>query len=533
MRNRMIAVYCIFVVLFSLLFLRTGSLSSGEELAETAQRQTAYTLTVETTRGTIYDTKMRPLTQNGAGYAAAILPTAENSERVLKDPRFLTDNEVLRGKLEAGYPFLAQSKAVITNIPQVTTIAVENRVASGVASHIIGYTNVSGEGMTGIEKVFDAHLRAIGSKTSITYAVDALRRPLIGAEPEIRYAQEPAAGVVLTIDRRLQEICEEISAKYLEKGAIVLMEAKTGKIRACASFPDYDTNDLTAALADTEGAPLVNRAFSAYNLGSVFKTVIAAAALTDGADPAELYECTGQVQVGDTVFRCAHRSGQGALDLNEAMAQSCNPYFITQGIPIDPRRLYAIAADLSFGSRTELAPGMISASGSLPTIEDLCLKGECANFCFGQGKLTATPIQVAQMLSGIVNEGCVMQASLVEGYTNNGVFLSEAAETTPPVRAISPEVADRVQEALIYSVMESEDHPAKPRYVTAGGKTGTAQTGRYHTDGSEVLQGWFAGFFPAEEPQYILVVLAEDSSGSVDASPVFRAIADKITVKQL
>ena len=136
------------------------------------------------------------------------------------------------------------------------------------------------------------------------------------------------------------------------------------------------------------------------------------------------------------------------------------------------------------------------------------------------------------MMSGIVGQGCVKRASLVEGITYDGHFVSEKYEPEKPIYAVSEATAERVKEALVSSVMDAENHPARPKYTTAGGKTGTAQTGRYKKDGSEILQGWFAGFFPAEEPKYILVVLAEDAeNGSVDASPVFREIVDELTLK--
>ena len=534
MHRRMLAVFCAFAAVFSLLILRIGELVSGEELVETAQRQTEYTLTVETTRGTIYDTKMRRLTGGEAQYFVSVLPTEQNTARILSDHRILTPREVLAEKLSEGFPFLLRSKAVITNIPQALTFAVEKRTAEKpLAAHIIGYTDAAQKGVTGIEKAFDGLLSSVAQKTTMTYAVDALRQPLKGSQAEVSYAPEAVEGVVLTIDKRLQTICEEIGGEYLEKGAVVLMEAKTGKLRACASFPAYDPNDLAAALADTENAPLINRAFSAYNLGSVFKTVIAAAMLESGGDPDAVYECTGAVTVGDTVFRCAYRMGQGELDLNEAIAQSCNPYFITQGLALDPVRLRAVAVDFSFGSSTVFASGMASAAGTLPSVSQLCRKGECANFCFGQGLLTATPVQAAQMMSGIANGGCVSYASLVEGVTENGMIVTEKAETGAVVRAVSADTAQRVKEALVYSVMETEEHPARPRFTTAGGKTGTAQTGRYDENGKELLQGWFAGFFPAEEPKYVLVVLAEESEGSTAASPVFREIADAISKRNL
>ncbi len=531
LHGRMLRIFCSFMALFSLLFLRTGSLSSGETLAETANRQSSFTLTVEKTRGTIYDSKMRPLTGTKEKYVAAVVPSEENEARILSDSRFLAEHSTLLEKLSEGYPFLTEVSGEISDIPQVTVFTLSERnTEEGLASHIVGYTNGDGTGVAGMEQAYDSLLSGVSAKTTVTYTVDALRRPLAGAEPQIRLAPEPVEGVVLTIDKRLQEICEEAGNRYLKKGAVVLMEAATGKLRACASFPDYDPADIAVAIADTENAPLVNRAFSAYNVGSVFKAVTASAALNDGINPPDDYFCTGQVTVGDTDFHCYTRTGQGKLDLNAAMTKSCNPYFIMLGLSCDPERFYATASDFSFGTATVFAPGMAAAAGTLPSAAELSSKGVCANFSFGQGSLTATPVQIAQMLSGIVNGGCVMQASLVEGTTKDGSFVSGPAETAAPVRAVTAETASRVKEALVRSVMDNEENKARPRYVSAGGKTGTAQTGRFHEDGTEILQGWFAGFFPAEEPQYILVVLAEDAEhGSSDAAPVFQEIVNRMT----
>lgn len=105
LQGRMLRVFCSFMALFSLLFLRTGGLSSGEMLAETARQQSVYTLTVEETRGTIYDSKMRPLTGTESRYLAAVVPSEENEQQILSDSRFLAENDVLAEKLAEGYPF--------------------------------------------------------------------------------------------------------------------------------------------------------------------------------------------------------------------------------------------------------------------------------------------------------------------------------------------------------------------------------------------------------------------------------------------
>ena len=127
LHGRMLRIFCSFMALFSLLFLRIGSLSSGETLAETANRQSSFTLTVEKTRGTIYDSKMRPLTGTKEKYVAAVVPSEENEARILSDSRFLAERSTLLEKLSEGYPFLTEVSGEISDIPQVVVFTLSDR----------------------------------------------------------------------------------------------------------------------------------------------------------------------------------------------------------------------------------------------------------------------------------------------------------------------------------------------------------------------------------------------------------------------
>lgn len=538
MEKRLIALFCLMTLCFALLFLRVGSIAVDPGLSDTAAAQSRYTLTFGKTRGQIYDCRMRPLVDEEERYLAACLPMPENVIQLSQSSVLLGDVDAL---MENGTPFLVSCAFPALDIPGVQVFPVRQRSSrEQLARHIVGYCGGDGSGVTGIERAFDAFLQEASRTSSITYTVDGRRQPLTGIEPEVSLAEAPVQGVVLTIDSRIQEIVETVGEKYLSSGAVVVMEPSTGKIRACASFPQYDPQDIAGAVQDTEGAPLLNRAFQAYNVGSTFKICTAAAALTQGIPSGTLYDCQGAftVPVSEAaaslgalpqVFQCHDWSGHSWQDMRRAMMTSCNPYFIQLGLTLDKQGLLNMAQDLSFGRATEFAPGMTTASGNLPTLSGLYNPAAVANLSFGQGELTATPIQIAQMLSAVVNGGSTPSACLVEGTTEDGKLLSQREEAPLPVKAMSEQVADTLREFLVASVMEEPDQNAKPAYVTAGGKTGTAQTGILKEDGSELLRGWFAGFFPAEEPEYVVVVLAEDAvSGNRDASPVFREIADAL-----
>ena len=171
--------------------------------------------------------------------------------------------------------------------------------------------------------------------------------------------------------------------------------------------------------------------------------------------------------------------------------------------------------------------GDITASGgSLPSIDSLQAPAAVANLSFGQGELTASPVQIARMTAAVVNGGKLVSPTVVLGTTEDGNTLQ--ADALPVSRqAIPEEIAAQLKVMLSYAVMSDDSSGGKPALVTAGGKTATAQTGQYDEDGNELEQGWFTGFFPADEPQYVVTVLAENEGfGNTSAAPVFAAIAD-------
>lgn len=527
MSKRLIAWFSIFCVIAVTLILRLEAIIFDEKLINAAASQSRYTLEFNKTRGQIYDCKLNSFTDTKTEYLASCIPLPENLS-LLSASEALKNSDI-SALASKGLPFIVESDQPELDIPYVTMLTAQKRYEKQIAPHIIGYIDKSGKGITGIEKAYDDYLSSLSQKSSITYTVDGLRRPLLGAAADISYAPIITNGVVLTIDTRIQQLCEEIGSRYIKKGAIVVMESQTGKLRAVASFPSYDVNNISAALADEENAPLINRAFCSYSVGSTFKVVTAAAALSQGFPHDTAFECVGSIDVFGQEFGCHKKDGHGMLTLHEALEQSCNPYFIQLGLLLNPQQLLETAVDLSFSKRSELAPNLYTQAGSLPTLADLQSPAAIANLCFGQGALAATPVQIAQMICGITNGGTVPQPQLIEGFTQTGQLIDEVLEPSPGIIAFNPVIAATIKSDLIDCVMEVADQNAKPQYVSAGGKTGTAQTGQFDENGNELLAGWFAGFFPAESPKYTVAVLAENSiSGNRDASPVFAEIADRL-----
>lgn len=530
MKKRLIAVFCTFCMMVSLLYVRLAALSTSEELAQAAEEQSTRTLTVASTRGQIYDCRYQPLVNRDTRYLAAVLPKPENFDKVLGavDESQREDTLAL---LQQGDPFVIEVNKKITDTDGVEIFEVPVRYRDEQnAVHIIGYVNGEGTGTTGIEAAYEEILQKYAVSTTVTYSMDGMGRELAGAKPEVRDPVPSTGGMVLTIDRDLQEIVEQAGKDKIKKGAVIMLEPATGKIKAAASFPAYSPNNPAASVNDEENAPMINRCFCAYSVGSTFKISTAAAALEEGVSPSLSYTCTGVIDVKGQKFKCHELEGHGTLDMANAMSVSCNPYFISLALTLNKEQMVRQASDLSFGKSYDLAPGIRTQPGYLPTPSELYNPADVANFSFGQGKLTATPLQIGLMMCSVLNGGRTPRPSLVEGETADGKTLIEQPGALASLQAMSEDTAATIKQFLVDAVMVRDGQNAKPDTVSAGGKTGTAQTGRYNEKGVEIVQAWFAGFFPAEEPRYVVVVLAEDGDfGNISASPVFQEIADQVT----
>jgi len=531
LQKRIVAVFSVLCLALFGLYVRVGTLSASQALKEAALSQRSFTLTAGVRRGVIYDRNFKRLTSAAVSdetlFAVAPLP---GNAAALLDAVPEEERASFYQKLSAGLPFLTDALPETFSAEGVTPLSVTGRYGSRqLAAHVIGYTDGSGKGVSGVEKAFDSLLSETGSVTTVRYTLDGLGTVLWDGSGTVS-EEGDAAGVVLTLDREIQAVCETVGEEFIEKGAIVVMEPSSGKLLACASFPAFDPRDLSESLTASD-APLLNRCFAAFPVGSTFKTVLAAAALEEGWSVASPYTCKGALDVSGKLFRCHLLSGHGELSLRRAMIDSCNTYFIDLGRSLGAKRITSVAAGFSFGQPSDFAEGLSSGSGLLPEESDLRDPAALANLSFGQGTLLATPVQLCRMISSVVSGGRTPQAQLVEGLTRDGVTLSERVAPEAPSFVVSPETAAYLAEILTACVTEKEGMLAAPTRTTAAGKTGTAQTGQFDEAGKELLSTWFAGFFPAEEPRYAVTVLVENgTTGNKSAGPVFAEIADTLTL---
>lgn len=527
MEKRLVILYGLISVLFMGLILRVYSLSFSSDLTQAASNQSSYTVEICTTRGAIYDCNGQRLTETEKEYVAAISPSAEAIQALAQGISGSRRTAILE-QLQEGKPFLCQLGQRQLLGEGISCFAKYQRYGTQpIAPHILGYLDYKGKGLTGIEKAFEQQLSAAGERVLVRYGVDIQQRPLEAVTPEIEGSSEPVqAGVVLTLDKDIQQLTQVIAGQMLEKGAVVVMDVSSGQLRAVVSQPSFSPNNIAASLND-EAAPLFNRAFAAYNVGSTFKLAVAAAALEQGISTDFSVDCVGGTEVAGRMVYCHNRAGHRTTDMEKALEQSCNPYFIKLGQQVGAAAILTMAENMGFGAESLFAEGLLSSAGNLP--QEVSSPLALANLSFGQGELLATPVQIAAMISSIANGGYKVEPQLVLGWTEDGSVPQASEQAAQQI--LSARTANILKNFMIEVVEEGSGTSAKPISGGAGGKTASAQTGTYDDNGEEIVHAWFAGFYPAQEPQYAIVVLAEGmESGGSYAAPVFKRICEQIAV---
>lgn len=506
-------------MLFFVCGIRLFTIATDKELSEAAVSQSTKRLTVADLRGTIFDCNGMPLTNVQQREVTVVFPS---------DRGALALTELLSGEelekaisvLRKGTPVIAGGvvKNIIGGTEQLTVPVRYN----GSLEHIIGYLDDLGHGVSGIEKGFDDLLFS-KEGLSVSYTTDSNGRMIEGLGWTVN-EDKPLGNVTLTVDGKLQRIAEN-AMQGVKAGATVILDAKNGNLKAVVSSPQFSPDNLSDSL-DAEDSPFINRALYSYNVGSVFKPLMALAAIENGLGGYK-YTCKGSIVVDGIEFRCNKWQGHGEVDLKAAIAHSCNTYFYTLALELGAKNVYDTVNRFRFDSKLEIGGGIVSSSGAVPKWSSLENSlAALINLSIGQGDLMITPIGIANLYAAIVNGGEYYLPTVVKEYQKNGETL--IPQTTPPTKAMDSETAAVLKEYLKNALQYGTGNTAFIEGVSAGGKTGTAQTG-WKKDGRSVLNGWFCGFLEGKTTDYVIVILKEDvKSGSYDCAPIFREITLKM-----
>ena len=520
----MISFLCVFSLLLGGVLFRVAEISGGKTEVEAAATQSRRIVELAKTRAGIFDRNLSPLLNKSLERRILVFPDILEISALNE----YFDRDSLAEILQKLEPSVLDMGGKIIEGEGIYNFSYPRRYGEEtLAPHIVGYMN-GGKGVFGAEQSFDEFLSENGKSISAAYYADGTGRLLAGEEITL-YDEEifEKSGVVLSIDSEIQRAAEKALSEGTEKGAAVVMDIRNGEIIASASFPDFDPGNIADFLS-AENSPFINRAFSAYTVGSTWKLVVAAAALESGISPEKTFECTGSTEVDGRIYKCHWETGHGEIDMEKALEISCNPYFINLALEIGGEKILELAKNLGFGNPSYFGENWYSAAGNLPSEEALFSKTVLASFAFGQGKLMATPVQLAVLSAAIANGGKAVTPKLVLGtYDKNGNFDETPDYSENP--AMSAKTAGILRKMMVNVVENGSGANAKPKNGSAGGKTASAQTGQFDSEGNEIIHAWFVGFYPAEKPEFAIAVFAEGmDSGGDFAAPIFRKICDEI-----
>ncbi len=518
---RCAAVFCVIILALTLLSVRIYFIGQNGDYINAAKEQGTFKVTVANTIGTVYDRNFQPLTNCQTVFAAATAIPSDFSGYIDTLKEIAENYSEIEDNVLGGKPFTFTATKEY-NGNGVISFPVKTG-STDCATHILGYfTENDG---TGLLKGYKDILDKYSGEISVTYTVNAVGRNLEGESTEIvDTTVNSVGGLVTTLDAGIQEAAQ----KALDgvTGAAVVMNVN-GDIAAICSSPTYDVNNLVQAVANSE-SPMLNRALQSYNVGSVFKICISAAAIEAGIDDF-VYECQGSIDIHGKEIGCHKSSGHGLMNIQTALVNSCNPYFIALGQRLGSTAILEMAEKMSFGQEIYLAEGIISKAGILPTESELSPPAALANLSIGQGTLLASPIQVAVAVNCVATGGLRVVPRLVKGETADGSTLYTETEVEEGQRIFSIETANALKCNMEKVFSDGSVKNYAPEKYTAAGKTSTAQTGIIGEDGNTICQTWLAGFYPAQQPKYTIVVLVENgSSGAKTAGPIFKEITDYI-----
>ncbi|MEJ0090674.1 MAG: penicillin-binding transpeptidase domain-containing protein [Limisphaerales bacterium] len=412
------------------------------------------------------------------------------------------------------------------------------------AAHLLGYLRSDNDSLDGETADFNYRLPDYRGVVGIEGRCDTELRGHAGAEAvlvnNLGYRQsenildppEPGHNVVLTIDLDIQQAAERSLAVHGGAdvlGAVVVMDVSSGDVLAMVSSPTYDPNDFAQGISQDKWDRVQkltaekNRVtFENYAPGSIFKTVVALAALENGLDPNETFHVQANPEnPAKGIFYIGRRgirdtAPPGLYDFKKAFIHSSNSYFITNGLRAGVENIIRIGEKFHLGERTGLFTNQ-ETRGNFPKLSRVTSRdwrdGDTANVCIGQGEVAVTPIQMAVMVSAIANGGKVLWPRVVDRIEPQDPVSGEVASCFPAgvVRdelGVHPRSLKILRDAMLADVQSSEGtgRAAAVDGMQVCGKTGTAEVQDEHnrTIGQNF---WFASYAPYENPKYAVVVM--------------------------
>ena len=548
----------ILLILFLIYIYKLFSMQivQGEHYRSQSQKISSQITVISAQRGEIFDRNANlPMVINTDSFAVEVTPGEIPSNRydtvILKLAQFLgiskteIDKKIPKNirrsyttvtvKSNVSFSIISNIAENKTDLPGVSwgSKPIRNYLHTGSLSHIVGYvgdinqdeitvlynkgyTNKSIVGKTGIEKQYDSLLQGKPGREMST--VDVHGR--IISETPIVEPPQMGKNLVLTIDSDIQKLAEEALGNRV--GAAVVLKPATGEVLAMVSYPYYDSNIFNSDDSAVEYSkllkdptkPLINRAVQlSYPPASTFKIVMSAAMLQENAFPsAKKIECKGRMVYGGRIFHChVHEPGHGWLDMKNAMAQSCDVYYWTVGRDyLGIEKIASYAREFGFGKSAQIdLPSQVS--GLVPTAEwkqkkyhEKWLGGDTMSCSIGQGYMEATPLQLANMIAMVSNEGTIYKPHLLKEVRDpvTNEVIEEVKPSILTQSTINNSVWKELQEALRYTVTDgTPQYPMHNKIVQIACKTGTAEVEPYSSrKENQSWHSWLVAYAPYDAP---------------------------------
>lgn len=543
----------------------------GEYYKQAAEMNFVRIRRVPATRGEIYDSKYRPIAVNIPSHNLYLTSGKINNLRALVSflqtnfqiteeelnqlvfaQRFKTYEEILLAdNLE--YEKVLVLSEQMDRFPELS-FRIGTTRSYLYPNHFTGYVGRINEeeyarykeedysinsyiGKTGLESYYEVLLRGQDGREIVQVDAQGRSLDLFRNEGSI----EPLNGLslVLTIDNDLQQAAE-LAFPAGRKGAVVVLDAKTGGVLAYVSRPVYDPNLFMQKISpevwtnlNSAERPMLDRVIhAAYPPGSVYKPLTAEIGLEMGlADRHTLFSpCVGGMKVGNRFFRCWSHSGHGRTNVIDALKYSCDVYFydLSLKIKLDDFYRYAVQNHLCIPTGIDLPN---ERRGFFPNLEwyysklgrNVNVQGHKVNLSIGQGEVLTTPLQIAAFYNAIANNGLWMKPHLLRQSVGRGRLTREQVQqaTTSRLPITAAHLAV-IQEGLwaVVNAPGGTGANAKVQGATIYGKTGSAENSMGKT-----THAWFAGYLVTDRPEIVVTVFAENAGGGgAIGAPVARAL---------
>ncbi len=406
-------------------------------------------------------------------------------------------------------------------------------VYGNLLTQLLGFVSVDNVGQAGLEAYLDEYLTGTDG---YSYVQSDLQGKEIASS--IRYYVAGTAGddVTLTINSKIQIILEQILQQAYEEQQAksvtgIVMNAQTGEILAISTKPSFDLNDPPRDDLETLFDQMKMTAITdAYEPGSTFKILTLAAALEEGVVSLDdTFYCPGYRIVDGQKIKCWKTIGHGMQTLAEAFANSCNCCFIDLALRLGVDKFYEYMEKFGLGQKTGItlsgeSSGILMEKSQVKTV-DLARMG------FGHA-IAVTPIQLISIVAGITNGGVYTTPTVIEKITDSSGNVTYTP-TTKQTRLVSETTSATVNQLLQFAENKTGDYTFVEGY-NVGGKTGTAQ--KYDENGQIATGKYissFIGTYPADNPQYIFMIIVDEPSagayyGSLVAAPYGKAFFSQL-----